>query len=380
MKKRIAVLGSTGSIGTQTLEVAEKHDLTITALAAYGNIDLLEEQIRRHKPKVAAVYREDAAEKLKIAVADTETRVVSGMKGLIEAAQEESAEIVLVSVVGMVGLQPTLAAIEAGKDIALANKETLVAGGALVMDAARKKGVKIIPVDSEHSAIFQSLQGCLDRKEVKKILLTASGGPFFGKTKEELKNVTAKDALKHPNWDMGAKVTIDSSTLMNKGLEVIEASWLFGVPDEKIQVVVHRESILHSAVEYTDNAVIAQLGVPDMKIPIQYAITWPNRMESLSGALDLISCGKLTFFEPDLEAFPCLSACRHALRRGGLVPAAVNGANEAAVKLFLEDKIKFNAIGELVYKVSEKFPKGEVSLESILETDKEARAFLLNNK
>ena len=379
MEKKIAILGSTGSIGTQTLEVAEKLGLTVTALAAYSDIKRLEEQIRRWKPAVAAVFQQKAADDLKIAVADTETRVVSGMEGLMEAACEKNAQVTLNAVVGMVGLQPTLAAISAGKDIALANKETLVAGGALVMDAAQRMGVKILPVDSEHSAIFQCLQGCDNQKEVKRILLTASGGPFFGKTREQLQNVKAKDALKHPNWDMGAKVTIDSSTMMNKGLEVLEASWLFDLPDEKIHVIVHRESILHSAVEFCDHAVIAQLGVPDMKIPIQYALTWPQRMESLSGELDLISCGKLTFYEPDTKAFPCLAACRKALRRGGLVPAAVNGANEAAVKLFLEDKISFNSIGDMVSAAAEVFEVGEVTLDGILQTDRAAREFILKH-
>ena len=379
MKRKIAVLGSTGSIGTQTLEIIEKHGLSAVSLAAYSNIALLEDQIRRFRPAVAAVYREDAAKRLKIAVADTDTRIVSGMDGLIEAACEQDADLTLNAVVGMVGLRPTLAAIENKKDVALANKETLVAGGKLVMDAVRREGVKLLPVDSEHSAIFQSLQGCADRKEIKRILLTASGGPFFGKTKAELENMKAAQALRHPNWNMGAKVTVDSSTLMNKGLEVIEASWLFGVPDEKIKVLVHRESILHSAVEFCDHAVIAQMGVPDMKIPIQYAITYPERRESLSEELDLISCGKLTFYEPDTETFPCLSACRLALRRGGLVPAAVNGANEAAVKLFLEDRISFNAIGELVAQVAEEFEAGEVTPEGIAEADREARAFILNH-
>ena len=379
MKKKLAVLGSTGSIGTQTLDVAEELGLEIKALAANSDIKTLENQIRKWKPEIAAVFNEEAAEKLKIAVADTETKIVSGMQGLCEAASIDSAEVLVNSVVGMVGLLPTLTAIEAKKDIALANKETLIAGGKLVTDAIKKHGVTLNPIDSEHSAIFQCLEGCADRKEIKRIILTASGGPFFGKKREELENATAKDALKHPTWDMGNKITIDSATMMNKGLEVMEAGWLFDMPEDKIDVIVHRESIIHSMIEYTDNAVIAQLGVPDMRIPIQYAITYPHRFPSPSGALDLVSCGKLTFFDVDEDTFLCYKACREAMRKGGLVPAGVNGANEAAVDLFLKDKIRFNQLGDLVMSASKLNYEGEVSVENILLADKMAREFVYSS-
>ncbi|MBQ4258580.1 MAG: 1-deoxy-D-xylulose-5-phosphate reductoisomerase [Clostridia bacterium] len=376
MKKNIALLGSTGSIGRQTLDVARELGLSVRALAANRDIIKLESQIREFHPAIAAVFDADAARSLKIAVSDTGTRIVSGMEGLIEAACEESAEVLLNAVVGMVGLQPTLHAIEAKKQIALANKETLVAGGALVKKALRKNGVALYPVDSEHSAIFQCLEGCHDRADLKRIILTASGGPFFGRTRGELCNMKAADALRHPTWNMGHKITIDSATLMNKGLEVMEAGWLFDLPEERIGVVVHRESIIHSMIEYKDNAVIAQLGTPDMRIPIQYALTYPRRYPSKAAPLDLASIGKMTFFEIDPETFLCYKACREAMRRGGLYPAAVNGANEAAVALFLQDRISFNQIGDLVYETVSSDYSGDVTLENILAADRNARDFV----
>jgi len=380
MKRCLSILGSTGSIGTQTLDVVRGLGLRVCALAANTNIGLLECQIREFKPELAAVFNLDAAKKLKTAVADTPVRVVAGMDGLCEAAAISSADLVLNSVVGMVGLTPTLAAINAGKDVALANKETLVAGGSLVMAAAKRNAVKIFPVDSEHSAVFQCLQGCPDKKMLKRIILTASGGPFFGKSRDELTHVTPQQALKHPNWNMGAKVTIDSATLMNKGLEIIEASWLFEMPASKISVVVHRESVIHSMIEYEDNSVIAQLGLPDMRIPIQYAITWPHRFPSPVGQLSLTDYGKLTFFEPDCHTFTCLSACKKAIERGGLAPAAANGANEVAVKLFLDGRISFIEIGELVSQAMENQPDVHAvsSVDDILNADKNARNYVLN--
>ena len=380
MKRCLSILGSTGSIGTQTLDVVRGLGLKVCALAANANIALLESQIREFQPELAAVFELDAAKKLNTAVADAPVRIVAGMDGLCEAAAIGSADLVLNSVVGMVGLMPTLAAINAGKDVALANKETLVAGGALVMDAAKRNAVKIFPVDSEHSAVFQCLQGCPDKKMLKRIILTASGGPFFGKSRDEIAHVTPQQALKHPNWNMGAKVTIDSATMMNKGLEIIEASWLFEMPASKISVVVHRESVIHSMIEYEDNSVIAQLGLPDMRIPIQYAITWPQRFPSPVGQLSLTDYGKLTFFEPDLQTFTCLSACKKAIERGGLAPAAANGANEVAVKLFLDGRISFIEIGELVRQAMENQPDVQTvsSVDDILNADKNARNYVLN--
>ena len=380
MKQNISVLGSTGSIGVQTLDVARKMGIKVCALAARQNIRLLEKQIREFRPKLAAVFEEEAASQLRAAVADLDVAVVSRMDGLCEAASISSADLICNSVVGMVGLEPTLAAIAAGKDLALSNKETLVAGGALVMKRAQEKQISILPVDSEHSAIFQCLQGAPAERSLNKILLTASGGPFFGKKREELENVTVEQALNHPNWDMGAKITVDSSTMMNKGLEIIEASWLFGVPQDKIEVVVHRESIIHSMVEYNDFSVIAQMGVPDMRIPIQYAITYPQRMPSPVRQLDLTEIGKLTFFKPDTETFSCLSAAREALRKGGLAAAVMNGANEAAVALFLNGRISFLRIGELVWEAMEHLSAKEesISLQEILEADHMARAYVEN--
>lgn len=376
MKQNIAVLGSTGSIGLQSLDVARELGLSVRALAARRNIETLEAQIREFSPAIVAVYDPEAAKLLKIAVADTGTKIVAGIEGLCEAACEETAEVLLNAVVGMVGLLPTLRAIEAKKQIALANKETLVAGGALVKAALAENGVALYPVDSEHSAIFQCLEGCRDRSDLKRIILTASGGPFFGKTREELENVRAADALRHPTWNMGHKITVDSATMMNKGLEVMEAGWLFDLPEERIDVVVHRESIIHSMIEYTDNAVIAQLGVPDMRLPIQYALTYPRRHPSKAAPLDLAACGKLTFYEIDPETFRCYKACREAMRRGGLYPAAVNGANEAAVALFLRDEISFNQIGDLVSDTVSQDFSGEVSVENILAADRSAREFV----
>ena len=378
MKKNLSILGSTGSIGTQTLDVARNLSLEVTALAAYGNIKLLEEQIREFHPALAVVFDEEKAKQLRTAVADTGTKILAGMDGLCEAASIDGADVVVNAVVGCVGLQPTLAAIKAGKDLALANKETLVAGGALVMRAAEENGVKIFPVDSEHSAIFQCLQGCPEKKFLSRIILTASGGPFFGKTREELAEVTPRQALKHPNWDMGAKITIDSSTMMNKGLEILEASWLFDMPVSQIDVVIHRESVIHSLIEYVDHSVIAQLGVPDMRIPIQYAITWPERYPSPVKRLSLADYGTLTFAQPDEETFRCLAACKEAGRRGGLAPAAANGANEAAVDLFLKEKISFLEIGELVWAAMDRQPDVEtiMSVDDILTADRAAREFV----
>lgn len=379
MKRFLSVLGSTGSIGTQTLDVARKLGIKVCAVAANRNIRLLEEQIREFRPGLAAVFDESAANALKTAVADLPVRVVSGMEGLCEAASYSKADLICNSVVGLIGLQPTLAAIASKKDVALANKETLVAGGSIVMKAAKAAGVKILPVDSEHSAIFQCLQGCPDKKALKCIILTASGGPFFGWGTEKLKNVSPEQALHHPNWNMGPKVTIDSATMMNKGLEIMEASWLFNLPASKIDVLVQRESVVHSLIEYVDNSVIAQLGVPDMRIPIQYAITWPERFVSPVKQLDLAEYATLTFARPDEETFRCLHACRVSMQRGGLAPAAANGANEVAVPLFLNHKISFTDIGELVSDAAQHQPDvaGDVSVEDILNADAEARRYVL---
>ena len=379
--KKLSLLGSTGSICTQALQVVQNlreqgEKWEVAALAARSSVNRLEEQARQFHPEVVAVFDEGAALSLRQSLRDTDIQVLSGMEGLCEAAAWPGADLTLNAVVGMVGLQPTLAALQAGKALALANKETLVAGGAIVMEAARKRNLPILPVDSEHSAIFQCLQGCPERGALKKLVLTASGGPFFGRSRQELAGVTREQALRHPNWDMGAKITIDSATMMNKGLEVMEASWLFDLPEHRIEVVVHRESVIHSMVEYQDNAVVAQLGVPDMAVPIQYALTYPRRMPSPAGELDLCALGKLTFYPPDREAFPCLELCREALRRGGLVPAAANGANEQAVALFLEGKIGFLDIPRLVEAAMDRQAPGVVTLEAVLEADREARAFV----
>ena len=384
MSRNISILGSTGSIGTQSLDVVRKRGYHVTALAAYKSISALENQIREFGPKLAGVFDEKAAKDLKVRIADTNTKIVGGMQGLCECASVDSADTVLNSVVGMVGLLPTLTAIDAGKKIALANKETLVAGGALVMKAAKEKNVPILPVDSEHSAIFQCLQSSPRKEALKSIILTASGGPFFGKTKDELKDITPAQALRHPNWNMGAKITIDSATMMNKGLELIEAVWLFDVTPDMVNIVVHRESIVHSAIEYQDNSVIAQLGIPDMRIPIQYALTYPERYESPVGRLNLAEIGKLSFAEPDYETFPCMKVCREAIVRGGLYPAAANSANEQAVALFLDGKISFNDIGRLVGEAMQLAPnKKEFTVDDIFEVDKLARNYVkesLNKK
>lgn len=380
--RRLSLLGSTGSIGTQTLDVvqnllAQGEKIQVEVLAAHSNVALLEAQARQFSPKAVAVYDEAAAHSLRNSLRDTDIAILSGKEGLCQAAAWESADIVLNAVIGMVGLEPTLAALRAGKDVALANKETLVAGGSLVMETAQTRGAAILPVDSEHSAIFQCLQGCPGKGAVDQLILTASGGPFFGRTREELASVTREEALRHPNWSMGAKISVDSATMMNKGLEIMEASWLFGMPEDRIQVVVHRESIIHSMVQYADHAVLAQLGVPDMAVPIQYALTYPRRLPSPAKELRLWELQSLTFFPPDPKTFPCLELCREALRRGGLVPAAVNGANEQAVALFLEGKIGFLQIPALVEAAMERQAcKESVTLEGVLAADLDARAFV----
>lgn len=377
MVNTLSILGSTGSIGTQALDVARKLNLNICALTAYSNIDILEQQVREFKPSLAVVFSQEKAEDFKTKIADTNTKVLCGMDGLVEASVISSADMVLNSLVGMVGLTPTLSALNSGKDVALANKETLVAGGSLVMDAVKKNNVNMYPVDSEHSAIFQCLQGMNDKKELKKLILTASGGPFFGKSANDLKDVTVKEALNHPNWSMGAKITIDSATMMNKGLEIIEASWLFDMPQDKIDVVVHRESIIHSMIQFVDNSVIAQLGLPDMRIPIQYAITYPNRFESPVNELDLAEIASLSFSKPDYNTFKCLTSCKEAIRMGGTAPAIANGANEVANKLFRDGKIKFLEIGDLVNDALHNVMKNEIEkVEDVLNADKSARQYV----
>lgn len=372
--KKIAILGSTGSIGTQSLDVARQHGYEVLSLAAGKNIELLEQQIREFKPKTAAVFDEAAGEKLKIAVADTNTKVTYGHSSVAALAAETEADTVINAIVGIAGLEPTLAAANAKKCIALANKETLVTGGELVKKAVSENGVRLLPVDSEHSAIFQCLQG-VPKGALRSILLTASGGPFFGKTRLELENVRPSDALKHPNWDMGAKITVDSASLMNKGLEVIEAVHLFDVKPQDITVLVHRQSIVHSAVELADGAVIAQLGTPDMRLPIQYALTYPERHECPALRLDLFKTGALTFDKPDYDVFKCLPLCIKAITMGGLKPTAVNGANEMAVKLFLEGKIGFLQIGDIVEAALESQPDVQAfTLEDVFEADRRARA------
>ncbi len=373
MIKTLAVLGSTGSIGVQALEVAELMEFKIEALTANSRTDILEEQIRKFRPRLAAVADEKAAADLKVRVADTSTTVLSGAEGVEECARC-GADSILNSIVGIAGLAPTLAAIERGSNIALANKETLVAGGKIVMDSAAAKGVSILPVDSEHSAIFQSIQGYRGKNQIKRLILTASGGPFFGKTRQELESVTLAQALKHPNWSMGAKITIDSATMMNKGLELIEAAWLFGIKAENIDILVHRQSIVHSLVEYVDNSVIAQLGVPDMRIPIQYALTYPDRYQSPVKQLDLAEAATLTFERPDYETFSCINLCRKAFEKGGLYPAAVNAANEKANELFREGRIGFLDIPKAVEAAFDLVaPVYDYTLEEVFETDKAVR-------
>ena len=376
--KGIALLGSTGSIGTQSLDVCRMHGYRVVCLTANRRVDLMETQIREFRPDLVSMMDPVAADDLRTRVADTGTKVLSGMDGLIECATYSGTDTVLNAVVGMVGLQPTLAAIQAKKTLALANKETLVAGGHLVTNTAKAYGVDILPVDSEHSAIFQCLQGSPEKGAVKKLILTASGGPFFGKTLAELENVTAADALKHPNWDMGAKITIDSATMMYKGLEFIEAKWLFDMPIDAIDIVVHRESVVHSAIAYQDNSVIAQLGVPDMRIPIQYALTYPQRLPSPVQELSLVDYGKLTFYAPDYDTFRCINVCKDAIAAGGLRPAAANGANEESVRLFLNGKIKFTDIAVLNRAAMEACPQvADYTLDDVLQADRAARDYVI---
>jgi 1-deoxy-D-xylulose-5-phosphate reductoisomerase len=346
--KRISLLGSTGSIGTQALQVARLHNIKVDALAAYGNTHLLEMQAREFNPKYVCICNSEKYADLKLRLSDTETVLLCGEEGLCEAAACSKADTVLNAVVGMAGLSPTLAAIEAGKDVALANKESLVAGGSLIMSAAKKHGVKILPVDSEHSAIFQVIQGH-NKKDIKKVILTASGGPFFGMSAAELENVTLEDVLAHPVWNMGKKITVDSATLMNKGLEFIEAKWLFDLEPEQIEVVIHRECVIHSAVEFADNSVIAQLGVPDMRLPIQYALTYPKRLKSPVQELSLADYGFLSFARPDYDTFKCLKLCMDAIKKGGDYPRKLNAANETAVELFLSGQIPFTEISTIVH-------------------------------
>lgn len=374
MSKRISLLGSTGSIGRQTLDVIDACGMEVAAITANSSVDRLEEQARRYHPELAVLMDEKAADDLKVRLADTPVKVLSGMDGLLEAAALPSADTVLTAVVGMVGLRPTLAAIREGKRIALANKETLVCAGDLVMEEAHDFGAEILPVDSEHSALFQSLEGNRDRGQVKRLILTCSGGPFFGKTTEELQRVTREDALHNPNWSMGAKITVDSASLMNKGLEVIEAMHLYHMPAEKVSIVVHRESIIHSLVEYCDNAMIAQLGSADMRLPIQYALTWPRRVPGPAKKLDLWNCGPLTFAHPDLDTFRCLKLALDAARTGGTAGAILNGANEAAVAQFLAGKIRFLEIADKVQRAMETVPViQDPSLTDVLEADAAAR-------
>lgn len=380
MAKKITLLGSTGSIGTQSLDVIRAQGYEVFGLSAHSQTDKILQQIEEFHPKYVCMTSEAGAEKLSAALAGRADapRLLTGPEGLKALAAMDGPDVVLNSVVGIAGLGASLAAIESGHDLALANKESLVTGGHLVTRAVAKHGVKLLSVDSEHSAIFQCLQDKESAKSLTKILLTASGGPFFGMKTEELRGKTKADALKHPNWNMGAKITIDSATLMNKGLELIEAVWLFGLPPEKIQIVVQRQSIVHSAVQYSDNSIIAQLGVPDMRIPIQYALTYPRRFPSPVKQLNLADWQKLTFYAPDEETFTCFGACKRAIRRGGTLPAAVNGANEAAVALFLKEKIGWQDIGELVCHVADTFETAPVtSVEDVLEADRKARAYVL---
>lgn len=375
----ISLLGSTGSIGRQSLEVIQACGMKVGALTANSNVARMEEQARQFQPELAVMMDEQAAADLKVRLADTPVRVAGGLEGLLEAAELPQADTVITAVVGMVGLRPTMAAIREGKRIALANKETLVCAGQLVTEEARDYGAKILPVDSEHSALFQSLQGCKDRGEVKRLILTCSGGPFFGKTRKELEGMTREDALQHPNWSMGAKITVDSATLMNKGLEFIEAMHLYQMPPEKISIVVHRESIIHSLVEYCDNAMIAQMGTPDMRLPIQYALTWPERVVGPATPLDLCSCGPLTFAQPDTETFQCLALALEAAKTGGTAGAILNGANEAAVALFLEGKIGFLDIADRVRRAMEQVKViADPSMTQVLEADAAAREAVLS--
>lgn len=376
MAEKITILGSTGSIGTQTLDVVrEIGGIEVKALTANKNIDLLEKQIREFRPDMAAVMDEMLAEKLRQRLAGWDIKILSGMDGLIEAAVYETSDTVVTSVVGNIGIVPTFEAIRAGKDIALANKETLVSAGELIIKAVREHNVSIYPVDSEHSAIFQCLRGN-SRNKIRRIILTASGGPFRGKTRDELKNVTAADALKHPNWNMGRKVTIDSASLMNKGLEVIEAKWLFGVDVDDIEVLVHPQSIVHSAVEYEDGAVIAQLGEPDMRVPIQYALTCPERVKNSFPKIDFAKRNSLTFEHPDTDTFKCLSFAYRAVRTGGTMPTAMNGANETAVDAFLNNRLGFLDIADIIERTMDSYTvKYDYTVDDLVEADEWARDF-----
>ena len=368
--KKIGILGSTGSIGTQTLDIVRKEkDLEVVSLAAGSNVSLLEAQIREFRPKLAALWEEKAAADLRERVKDMPVRIVSGMDGLLEVSTAEGMEVLVTGIVGMIGIRPTIAAIEAGKDIALANKETLVTAGHIIMPLAKSRGISVLPVDSEHSAIFQSLHG-ENRARVEKILLTASGGPFRGKSKEELADMTVEDALKHPNWSMGKKVTIDSASLCNKGLEVMEAKWLFDVALSQIEVLVHPQSILHSAVQYADGGIMGQMGVPDMKLPIQYALFYPDRRPMEIGRVDLCKLGSLTFEKPDTDTFDGLRLAYEAARRGGNMPTVFNAANELAVAKFLEKKINFLEITQIIHECMLHCPYiGQPTLEEVLETE-----------
>ena len=380
MMNTISILGSTGSIGRQTLDVAKQLGLRVAALTANSNVERMEAQCRKFRPRLAVMTEEAAAKELAVRLQDTSVKVLAGTDALVDAAVIPEAETVVTAVVGMVGLKATLAAIREKKRIALANKETLVCAGELVMSEADRCGAEIVPVDSEHSAIFQCLQGCADRREIRRLILTCSGGPFFGMTKEQLTHVTKADALKHPNWKMGPKITVDCATLMNKGLEVIEAMRLYGLPLEKVDVLIHRQSVVHSLVEYCDGAVMAQLGTPDMRLPIQLAMTYPERQPSPVDRLDLTTCGQLTFCHPDLENFPCLALARDCAKRGGNACAAMNGANEEAVALFLRGEIGFYDIYRLVSQAVEQVPYLEKpTLNQILETDALARKAVLSN-
>ena len=380
MSKTISILGATGSIGRQTLDVAEQMGLRVAAITANSSVERMEEQVRQFRPRLAVMTDEAAAKDLAVRLADTETRVIGGFDALVEAATIPEADTVVTAVVGMVGLKPTLAAIKEKKRIALANKETLVCAGALVMDAADAAGAEIVPVDSEHSAIFQCVQGCAGRREIKRLILTCSGGPFYGMTYDEVGKMTKADALKHPNWKMGPKITVDCATLMNKGLEVVEAMRLYRLPREQGDVVIHRQSIVHSLVEYRDGAVLAQLGTPDMRLPIRYAMTYPERGVSPAEPLDLLTCPPLTFAAPDRDAFPCLRLAEEAATEGGTACAVLNGANEEAVRLFLVDKIGFHDIPRLVAKARAEVPVVQSpSLEEILEADRAARQVVLGD-
>ena len=380
MSNTISILGSTGSIGRQTLEVAEQMGLRVAALTAHASVERMEEQARQFRPRLAVLTDEAAAKDLAVRLADTDTRVLGGFDALTEAATVPEADTVVTAVVGMVGLKPTLAAIKEKKRIALANKETLVCAGELVMDVADRCGAEIVTVDSEHSAIFQCVQGCVDRGEIKRLILTCSGGPFYGMTYDEVGKMTKADALKHPNWKMGPKITVDCATLMNKGLEVIEAMRLYRLPLEQVSVVIHRQSIVHSLVEYRDGAVLAQLGTPDMRLPIRYAMTYPNRGLNPAEPLDLLSCPPLTFAAPDREAFPCLAMAEEAATEGGTACAILNGANEEAVRLFLADRIGFHDIPRLVAEARTAVPVvHSPTLEDILEADRAARQVVLGN-